>query len=71
MAGRAVSALSVAPAAFLASLDGVPQPITLTGSSWSMAAITKKGGHALTITALDPAGNVRQVAVSFKITGGK
>jgi hypothetical protein len=56
-------------AALVASLDGVPKAVTLTGSSWSMVKIRTKGGHALTVTASDPAGNVRQVTVPFTILG--
>jgi hypothetical protein len=58
-------------AALVASLDGVPKAVTLTGSSWSMVKIRTKGGHSLTVTASDPAGNVRQVTVPFTITGGR
>jgi hypothetical protein len=57
-------------AALVASLDGIPKPVTLTGTSWSMVKIRTKGGHALTVTASDPAGNLRQVTVPFTITGG-
>jgi hypothetical protein len=58
-------------AAIVASLDGVPKAVTLTGTTWSMVKIRAKGGHALTVTASDPAGNLRQITVPFTITGGK
>jgi hypothetical protein len=54
-----------------AVLDGVPMPVTRNGAAWSMAPITKKGGHTLVMSARDGAGNVRSQTVTFKIVGGK
>jgi hypothetical protein len=57
--------------AVVASLDGVPMPVTVSGATWTMAPITKKGGHTLVLTASDGAGNITQHTVPFKIVGGK
>jgi hypothetical protein len=69
-AGSAID-VTTAVQTVTATLDGFAMPVTRNGAAWSMAPITKKGGHTLIVTARDGAGNLTSRIVTFKIVGGK
>jgi hypothetical protein len=69
-AGSAID-VTTAVQAVTATLNGLAMPVTRIGTAWSMAPITKNGGHTLIVTARDSAGNLKSQTVRFKIVGGK